>query len=95
MKTGKERRFTAWLGGLAITIALAVLAYGVVLGTEENSAEAATAPACKTFTTEEACTAREDCSWVKASIDAKTGKEKRKAYCRNKPKPKTKDKTKT
>lgn len=96
MKTGTQRRF-AWLGGLAMTIALAALAYGVVLGTEENSAEAAAAPACKTFTKEEDCTARQDCSWVKASIDAKTGKEKRKAYCRAKPKPKpkTKDKTKT
>jgi hypothetical protein len=95
MKTGKERRFAHWLGTTAITIALAVLAYGVVVGTEENSAEAAAAPACKTFTTEEACKAREDCSWVKASIDAKTGKEKRKAYCRNKPKPKPKPKDKS
>jgi hypothetical protein len=95
MKTGTERRFAAWLGGVAITIAVAALAYGVVLGTEENAAEAAAAPACKTFTKEEDCTARQDCSWVKASIDPKTQKEKRKAYCRNKPKAKTKDKTKT
>jgi hypothetical protein len=40
------------------------------------------------MTAEADCTARTDCSWVKASIDAKTGKEKRKAYCRSKPKSK-------
>jgi hypothetical protein len=47
-------------------------------------------PACKTLKEEDACKAREDCTWVKASVDAKTGKEKRKAYCRTKPKAKKK-----
>ena len=32
------------------------------------------------------CTAREDCTWVAAVMDKKSGKEKRRAYCRAKPK---------
>lgn len=32
-----------------------------------------------------ACAANAECGWVAASVDAKTGKEKRKAYCRKKP----------
>ena len=47
-------------------------------------------PACNTLKDETACKARADCSWVKASVDAKTGKEKRKAYCRRKPAPRKK-----
>jgi hypothetical protein len=90
-----KKRLVNALCTAAITIAVGVLAYGSLIASHDNSAEAAAAPACKTFTKEEDCTARQDCSWVKASIDAKTGKEKRKAYCRAKPKPKTKDKTKT
>jgi hypothetical protein len=89
-----HKKSVNWLGTSAITIALAVLAYGVVLGTHKLKAETAPPPAaCKTITEEEGCKAREDCSWVKASIDPKTKKEKRKAYCRAKPKPKTKTKT--
>jgi hypothetical protein len=88
-----HKKSVNWLGTSAITIALAVLAYGVVLGSHKLNAETAPPPpACKTFTDEASCTAREDCGWVKASIDPKTKKEKRKAYCRNKPKPKTKTK---
>ena len=45
-------------------------------------------PACNTLKDETGCGAREDCTWVAASIDTKTQKEKRKAYCRSKPKAK-------
>lgn len=44
---------------------------------------------------ETACTGKAaECSWVKESKDAKTGKVKRKAYCRAKPAPKAKPKAK-
>jgi hypothetical protein len=48
------------------------------------------APACSTLKDEFACRGRDDCQWVAAVIDSKTGKEKRKAYCGRKPAPKKK-----
>jgi hypothetical protein len=73
------------LGLSAAIVALAVL-------TADVSAQAPKGqpPACNTLKDEAACRARADCSWVKASVDAKTGKEKRRAYCRRKPAPKKK-----
>jgi hypothetical protein len=47
-------------------------------------------PACSTLKDEFACRGRDDCQWVAAVIDSKTGKEKRKAYCGRKPAPKKK-----
>ena len=44
------------------------------------------------ITEEAACKANTTCAWVAALMDAKTGKQKRKAYCRTKPKPPTKKK---
>ncbi len=41
--------------------------------------------ACSTLKDETACGARTDCNWVAAVTDSKTGKEKRKAYCRRAP----------
>jgi len=73
------------IGGAAIV--MEDLAFGGVSAEEKKKAEPKPA-ACKTMTAEADCTAREDCSWVQASVDKKTGKEKRKAYCRTKPKPK-------
>jgi carboxylesterase type B len=52
---------------------------------------------CNAITEEAACKANATCAWVAALKDAKTGKQKRKAYCRTKPKPpakKAKDKDK-
>ncbi len=43
-------------------------------------------PACKTLKAEAACEARADCRWVSASIDPKTKKQKKAAYCQSKPK---------
>ena len=71
----------------AAAIVFAALAYGGVSAEEKKKAEPKPA-ACKTMTAEADCTARTDCSWVNASVDKKTGKEKRKAYCRTKPKSK-------
>ena len=77
------------LGLSAAAVALTMFAASV----SNVSAESAPKPAaCNTLKDEAACGARDDCSWVKASVDAKTGKEKRKAYCRTKPKPKPKKK---
>jgi hypothetical protein len=81
----------ASLGVLGLAAAGA-FAFSLITGSVSNvSAESAPKPpACKTLKDEDACKAREDCTWVKASVDAKTGKEKRKAYCRSKPKAKKK-----
>jgi len=75
------------LGIGAAAIVLAALALGGVSAEEKKKAEPKP-PACKSMKMEADCTARSDCSWVKASINAKTGKETRKAYCRTKPKSK-------
>lgn|GEM_PF-1290203 len=48
--------------------------------------------ACNAITEEAACKADATCAWVKALVDAKTGKQKRKAYCRTKTKPPAKKK---
>ena len=75
------------LGIGAAAIVLAALAFGGVSAEEKKKAEPKPA-ACRSMTAESDCTARDDCGWVQASVDKKTGKEKRKAYCRTKPKPK-------
>ena len=60
----------------------------VLLAASFGNVSAETAPkppACTTLKEESACKAREDCQWVAAVVDSKTGKEKRKAYCRKAP----------
>ena len=54
----------------AAAIVLAALAYGGV-SAEEKKAEPKPA-ACKSMKAEADCTARDDCSWVQASVDKKT-----------------------
>ncbi len=76
------------LGIGAAAIVFAALAYGGVSAEEKKKAPEPKAAACNSLKVEADCTARTDCSWVHASIDKKTGKEKRKAYCRSKPKSK-------
>jgi hypothetical protein len=72
-------------------LALSAAVVGLTMLAADVSAQAPKSPpACNTLKDEAACKARTDCSWVKASVDAKTGKEKRKAYCRRKPAPKKK-----
>jgi hypothetical protein len=50
--------------------------------------------ACNALTEEAACKADSTCSWIAALKDAKTGKQKRKAYCKTKTKPVKKTKAK-
>lgn len=85
--------------------ALAAVAFTAMIGagamaqekpaTTPKTTKTTKAPsACKGLV-ETACTAKAaECSWVKESKDAKSGKVKRKAYCRAKPAPKAKPKTK-
>ena len=42
-------------------------------------------PACNAISTQATCEARADCQWVAALAD-KDGKQKRKAFCKSKPK---------
>jgi hypothetical protein len=88
--------------GLATAIAAAAMAALVFSGAhaQQKAPEKAAAPAAKTekkvakpksacnaITEEAGCKADATCAWVAALMDAKTGKQKRKAYCRTKPKP--------
>jgi len=75
------------LGVCAAGVVVAALAYGGVSAEEKKKGEPKP-PACNSLKVEADCVARNDCSWVKASISKKTGKETRKAYCRSKPKTK-------
>ena len=70
----------------AAALVLSAFAYGGVSAAEKKKEAAKRPPACNTLKDEKACEAREDCTWVAAVTDKKTGKEKRRAYCRAKPK---------
>ena len=70
------------------TLGVLGVAAVVLLAASFGNVSAETAPkppACTTLKEELACKAREDCQWVAAVVDSKTGKEKRKAYCRKAP----------
>jgi hypothetical protein len=70
------------------TLGVLGVAAVVLLAASFGNVSAETAPkppACTTLKEESACKAREDCQWVAAVVDSKTGKEKRKAYCRRAP----------
>lgn len=70
----------------AAAVVLSAFAYGGVSAAEKKK-EAAKPPACNSLKDEKGCEARDDCTWVAAVTDKKSGKEKRRAYCRAKPKP--------
>ena len=84
------------LGISAATAALAVFGYTAQLqaqATPTPKAEPKAAakkpappPKCTTLKTQAPCEAREDCAWTQASIDPKTKKQKKAAYCHTKPK---------
>jgi hypothetical protein len=79
--------------------AAAILMLGSAAQAQTKAPEKAPAPkadtkakpkpksACNAITDEAACKANTTCSWIAALVDAKTGKQKRKAYCKTKPKP--------
>jgi hypothetical protein len=77
----------------AAALVLSAFAYGGVSAAEKKKEAAKAQPACNSLKDESACTPREDCTWVDAVKDAKTGKQKRRAYCRAKPKAPAKKKT--
>jgi hypothetical protein len=86
---------------LGATAAAVVLMTGVYTANAQQKAPEKAAPAapaktekkakaksaCNAITEQVACIAEPTCSWVAALMDAKTNKQKRKAYCRTKPKP--------
>ena len=86
------------LGISAAAMALAVFGYAAQVNAqagkkEEPKAAAKKAepakkapPACNTLKTQATCEARENCAWTAASIDPKTKKQKKAAYCHTKPK---------
>jgi hypothetical protein len=79
--------------GLGIFAATAALALFACTATAQDKKSAAPkAAACKSLKGEADCQGRTDCQWVAGSVDPKTKKEKRKAYCRSKPKSSTKTK---
>jgi len=89
------------LGASAAAVALALFAFAAQAQQKapekaEPAAKSAAKPktksVCNAITEEAACKANTTCAWVAALMDAKTGKQKRKAYCRTKPKPPTKKK---
>jgi hypothetical protein len=77
----------------AAALLLSAFAYGGVSAAEKKKEAAKRPPACNSLKVEADCTAREDCTWVAAVMDKKSGKEKRRAYCRAKPKAPAKKKT--
>ena len=88
------------LGASATIAALALFAFAAQAQQKApEKAEPTAKPAkpksvCNSITEEAACKANATCAWVAALMDAKTGKQKRKAYCRTRPKPPTKKKDK-
>jgi hypothetical protein len=94
------RRTPLILGMGASAAAAALLMFAFTAHAQQKAPEkAAPAPAakaekkakaksaCNSITEEAACKADQTCSWVAALMDKTTGKQKRKAYCRTKPKP--------
>ena len=68
---------------LGASAAAGVLLLGVAAFAQDAAKKPAKAKsACNVLTEETACKAKDDCRWVAALMDAKTGKQKRKAYCR-------------
>jgi hypothetical protein len=87
MSTGKS--LAALTAIVALTLGTAALAQQKA---PEKAAPAAKAEkkaksACNAISEETACKADAACAWVAALMDKSTGKQKRKAYCRTKPKP--------
>ena len=77
----------------AAALVLSAFAYGSVSAAEKKKEAAKRPPACNSLKVEKECEARDDCTWVAAVMDKKSGKEKRRAYCRAKPKAPAKKKT--
>jgi hypothetical protein len=77
----------------AAALVMSAIAYGGVSAAEKKKEAAPKPAACNSLKAEGECEARQDCTWVAAVMDKKSGKEKRRAYCRAKPKAPAKKKT--
>lgn len=64
----------------AVVLLVGVAAYAQTAEPAKKAPKAKSA--CNALTEETACKANDTCRWVAALMDAKTGKQKRKAYCR-------------
>ena len=90
--TAVRKTLLKTFGISAATLALALFGYAAQAQApkkEEPKAAAkkpAPPPKCTTLKTQAPCEAREDCAWTSASIDEKTKKQKKAAYCHAKPK---------
>jgi hypothetical protein len=81
------------IGGLGAWIIAALFA-ALTVGGASAATKKTEMSACNSLTAEASCRARSDCTWVSASIDQQTKKQKRRAYCRSKPKSSGKKATK-
>lgn len=81
---------------LKLLIMAAALSLGVAAQAQQKAPQstapqaapkATTKSACNQISDEAKCKAEATCSWIAALTDSKTGKQKRKAYCRTKSKP--------
>jgi hypothetical protein len=81
-----------WLLTTAATAAAAFALFVQTADAQQKAPEKGTPAAtkaksaCNAITEEKACKADATCTWIAALKDAKTGAQKRKAYCRTKPK---------
>ena len=67
---------------VASAAAAALLVGASALAQDATKKPAKAKSACNAITEETACKANESCRWIAAIMDEKTGKQKRKAYCR-------------
>jgi hypothetical protein len=72
------------LGALA---AGALMSLTVIAGAQDKAKPKSE---CNAIKEEAACKAKTTCTWIAALVDQKTGKQKRRAYCKTKSKPKVK-----
>jgi hypothetical protein len=85
-------------GVIVAASAVAFVAFGTIAGAQEKKTTTTTTTtpatkvakepkaksACNAITEEKACRADSTCLWIAALVDAKTGTQKRKAYCKTK-----------
>jgi hypothetical protein len=77
---------------LKLSILAAALSLGAAAQAQQKSPQSsppkgAMKSACNQISDAAKCKAEATCSWIAALTDSKTGKQKRKAYCRTKSKP--------
>jgi len=73
------RAIAKLLGASSAVVVLLVGASGMA---QDAAKKPVTKSACNAITEETACKANTSCRWIAAIMDEKTGKPKRKAYCR-------------